>query len=268
MRAVCLLTIALCLILCQALSADRIELPVCAPGDQIVQHKAFTLKYCEEYEQADWVAYRITADALDSRLHRTNDFRADPDIVTGSATLEDYRRSGYDRGHLAPAASMRVSPEALSESFLLSNMSPQRPGFNRGIWRRLEEQVRAWAREEGALMVVTGPLLEGGISASIGPNKVGVPRFYYKVVLDDVPPSLKAIGFILPHEGARGNLAAYACSVDEVERQSHIDFFCGLPDELEERLESGFDLEQWPFGTAAPSPPLAASKGLPRRSSP
>ena len=102
---------------------------------QVIAHKAYTFQYSEAHEQAAWVLYRITAEQLQASVRRTDDFRRDRAVTTGSATLADYRRSGYDRGHLAPAAAMAWSQEVMSESFYLSNMSPQDPGFNRGIWR-------------------------------------------------------------------------------------------------------------------------------------
>ena len=101
------------------------------PADaQVIVHKAYTFQYSEAHEQAAWVLYRITAEQLQTSVNRTDDFRADEAVTTGSASLEDYRGSGYDRGHMAPAAAMAWSVEIMSESFLLSNISPQDPDFN------------------------------------------------------------------------------------------------------------------------------------------
>ena len=104
----------------------------------------------EEHEQPAWVIYRLTKQqALTKAAKRDDNFKEDPSVPTGSATLADYRRSGYDRGHLAPAADMAYSRQTMEDSFFMSNMSPQRPAFNRGIWKDLEAQVRDFAISEG-----------------------------------------------------------------------------------------------------------------------
>jgi len=118
----------------------------------IVEHSAYSLGYNEDHDQATWVAYTLTGAQATSKLYeRTDIFRDDPAVVTGSATLADYKGSGYDRGHLAPARDMTWSRTAMSESFYMSNMSPQIPGFNRGIWKQLESQVRQYAVDRGLI---------------------------------------------------------------------------------------------------------------------
>ena len=118
-------------------------LPSQQSNGQIVHHANYTLQYNEEHEQASWVAYRLTSHHLQNpSTKRKDNFRSDPKVKTGSATLSDYKGSGYDRGHLAPAADFKWSSTAMSESFYMSNMSPQVPGFNRGIWKKLESKIR------------------------------------------------------------------------------------------------------------------------------
>jgi endonuclease G len=221
-----------------------IELPL-ADAAEVLRHTGFSLKYSEAYEQAEWVAYELTAEETQGGWGRADDFRTDPAVPTGSALPEDYRGSGYDRGHLVPAGDMKWSPAAMSDSFLMSNMSPQNPSFNRGIWRTLEEKVRDWAEQNEGLYVVTGPVLADGPFPTIGANGVAVPRRFYKVLLDYREPELKAIGFVLPNEGTRLPLGAFALSVDEVEAITGLDFFAALPDPLEELLESRCDLSLW-----------------------
>ncbi len=225
-------------------------LPLYSSQDQIIRHFAYTLKYNEEYEQASWVAYQLTRENLNGSVTRTDNFRDDPAVTTGSASLNDYKGSGYDRGHLAPAADMTRSKEAMSESFFLSNMSPQNPSFNRGIWSTLESYVRTWAAENDAIYVITGPVLAPGLQ-TIGPNEVGVPKYFYKVILDDKEPVLKGIGFILANQSSSAPLQSFAVSIDSVESITGIDFFPGLPDSLEKALESGIDARQWNFGSSA-----------------
>jgi len=156
---------------------DNLALGVPGPADTIVEREGYALGYIEKHEQPAWVIYRMTkAEAITKAAKRGNDFREDPAIPTGSATLADYRRSGYDRGHLAPAADMAFSERTMSESFYMSNMSPQKPAFNRGIWKDLEEQVRQFAISEHDIYVVTGPILPETKTVTIGANRVTVPQ--------------------------------------------------------------------------------------------
>ena len=157
-------------------------------------------------------------------------------VSTGTAQNSDYLKSGYDKGHLAPAADMGWSALTMKESFYFSNMSPQLPGFNRGVWKRLEELMRSWAIDNKAIYIVTGPLLSKGLPA-IGSNGVSIPNYYYKVILDYTQPEIHAIGFILPNASSSASLSTFAISVDEVERQTGIDFFPALPDDQETKLE-------------------------------
>ena len=238
----------LCLLVCvTSIAQAQIEIPS-GPEGQIVSYVGYTLSYNEEHEQANWVAYELTAQEVQGIVSRSDDFRADPEIRTGSATLVDYRGSGYDRGHLAPAADMKWSEEAMSESFYMSNMSPQVSGFNRGIWKSLENRVRSWAVENTAVYVVTGGILSSGLP-TIGPDSVSVPEYFYKVILDYQEPELKGIGFILSNQGSKSSLKTYAVSIDSVEQRTGIDFFPSLPDDMEERLESSIDLTLWGFPT-------------------
>ena len=160
---------------------DEPGLPLTIEQHPIVQHDYYTLSYNEQYEQADWVMYRLSGDSLKGdKFRRKNDFRKDTLITTESATLNDYKRSGYDRGHLCPAADMSWSETALSETFYMSNMSPQKPRFNRGIWKHLEAQVRKWATINNEVYVITGPVFQDSMNY-IGNNKVAVPKLFYKV---------------------------------------------------------------------------------------
>lgn len=233
---------------------DNLELPVCAaskngtaPDHQIRRFRNYVVCYRESYEQAEWAAYCLEKEELVKNASRGNDFRPDPEITTESASLADYKKSGYDRGHLAPAADFSFSEEAMSESFYLSNMSPQAPGLNREIWQYLEGQVRKWAEDYGKVCVVTGPVFEKPATEydSIGPNQVSVPEYYYKALLAPHGDSLKAIGFILPNNKCPDTFWDYAVSVDEIERLTNLDFFHLLDDTLENKIEANTSLEGW-----------------------
>ena len=212
---------------------------------EIVEHTYYTLSYSEEDEQAEWVYYVLTPEMVSGSAKRTDNFREDSKISSGSAVLKDYVGSGYDRGHLAPAASMSINHTAMSESFYLSNMSPQKPSFNRGAWKNLETVVRNWALKYDKIYVVTGPILDNPIG-TIGVNEVTVPRAYYKVVY---VPNEKMIALVMPNEKIDKPLYYYAVEVDEVESITGVDFFVSLNDEQEDKFESSINVSDWHFDT-------------------
>jgi len=227
--------------------ADKIEYPAQVGSNQIVEHFAYTLSYNEKHEQADWVAYELTKEqVLNTTYERTDDFRADADISSTSAQLSDYEQTNntYARGHMAPAADFRWSKDAMSESFFMSNMSPQKHDFNSGKWAYLEMEVRHWAEIYNDVYVVTGPVLKDGL-LTIGSNKVSVPEKYYKIILD--PDEEKAIAFIMPNEDIDDTFKNYAVTIDEVEELTGLDFFPLLDDKLENKIESTLNMSKWEF---------------------
>ena len=222
----------------------HLEIPRVSSKDKIVTHAGYALLYNEAHEQASWVAYELTSEETNKLYNRSDKFITDPLVTTGSANNADYSGSGYDRGHLAPAADMGWSSTTMKESFYYSNMSPQDPAFNRGIWKSLEELVRSWAVQNGAVYVVSGPVLTTGLPV-IGMNNVSVPKYYYKVILDYTEPGIKGIGFILPNEGSKQPLQSFAVSIDSVESVTGIDFFPLLPDEKERFIEKTLSVNEW-----------------------
>jgi endonuclease G len=236
----------------------QVGLPETASCDEVIYHTAYALVYDESHEQAKWVAHLILPDVAAGTEGRTNDFRPDPLIKTGSAVNEDYARKtktpegktktegfGYDRGHLAPSADFRYSKKALSESYFYSNMSPQTPGLNRGRWADMEDAMRgACIAHNTPLFVVTGPILKPDLTKlTQGVNKVSVPNYYYKVILD-IEHS-EAIGFIMPNSKCEFPLEHYVCSVDSVEKITGLNFFHKLADDAEQTLESAFHKDYW-----------------------
>lgn len=227
-----------------------LEIPRCAhtaDSHEVHEYIGFTLCYREQYEQAEWVAYEINTAELVKEASRTDDFRPDPKISTGSATLADYKGSGYDRGHLAPAADLAYSKETMSESFYMSNMSPQTGGLNRGVWKDLEAEVREWTEQFGSVYVVSGPVLEKDSYPTIGENKVAVPEYYYKVLFapegrDGTP---EMIGFLMPNKKLKEDFFAFAVSVDEIESRTGLDFFHSVDDAAESSLEARINLPAW-----------------------
>ena len=224
-------------------TSASIDLLPISEGERI-KHAYYTIAYSEEHEQANWVFYKLNTYMLGGNTSRTDNFRIDDFVSTGSATLADYKGSGYDRGHLCPAGDMVTDLVAMSESFFMSNMSPQDPGFNRGIWKTLEGAVRNWALDEQEVYVVTGPVFKDNIG-TIG-NGVTVPGYFYKVIYDPTDVQ-KMIAFVLPNRKGEKQLPEYAVTVDYVENITGIDFFSGLADDLESELESKIATEDWKF---------------------
>jgi endonuclease G len=232
-----------------AVYSQAVLYPALSKGEEIIHHKGFSLVYSEPHEQACWVAYVLTAAETEKAYKRSDDFKPDPLIKSGSATNADYSKSGYDRGHLAPAADMSWSAESMQASFYFSNMSPQVPGFNRGVWKKLEEKVRDWAVEYDSLYVVTGPVFKNNKGA-LGVNEVTIPGYYYKVLLDIDKSDSKAIAFVLPNESSSDPLQNFAVSIDSVEKLSGINFFQALPDAEENQLEASFCQTCWNWSTS------------------
>lgn len=224
---------------------DRLEIPKIVQGEEIVSHYAYTLSYNEEYEQANWVAYSLKSSELIKAAKRSNRFKPDPLVNTKTAVTSDYTKTGFDRGHLAPAADMAFSITAMEESFFMSNISPQRPKFNRGIWKKLESKVRDWASKEGELFVVTGPVLSDKPNNFIGRTcKIAVPNYYYKALLDTTGTD-KAIAFILPNKGSKLPLSDFVVSVDSLESVIGRDLFYQLSDNIEDSLEKSSNYSDW-----------------------
>lgn len=222
--------------------------PLCFPGlsamDTVVHHPGFDLVYSEIHEQARWVAYTLTAAETLGEEERTDNFREDPNVPTGTASLEDYRGSGYDRGHLVPAADLAWSDSSMSASFYFSNMSPQHPSFNRGIWKKLEAQVREWAVTFDSLHVVTGPCFTDSLGV-IGHNQVCVPRHYFKALLVQNDTTMQAAGFWLANDRSIAPLSDFLVPIDSLEHWLQLDFWPNLADSVEVSLEAQVDSSFW-----------------------
>jgi endonuclease G, mitochondrial len=199
----------------------------------------YALSFDTVHKVPDWVMYHLTAEKASGSLSRKDNFQPDNDLPKGARSeLSDYRSSGYDRGHMAPAADMKWSPQAMDESFLLSNMAPQIGiGFNRGIWANLEEKVREWAVGRGEIYVITGPIYDPKPIRTIGADKVSVPTHFYKIAFD--PVRVEAAAFLLPNMKLENkDLPKFITSIDEVERKTGFDFLPELVDDVEAVVES------------------------------
>lgn len=224
--------------------AKSLFFPATTPLDTIISHPGFHLQYSERHEQAKWVAYTLTSAMAQGTFDRTDNFREDPKVHTGSASLDDYRGSGYDRGHLAPAGDMAWSEDAMSSSFYFSNISPQQPSFNRGIWKKLEYQVRQWAIAFDSIHIVTGPCFKDSLGI-IGPNQVCIPKNFYKAVLIHHKDHWRSVGFWMANEGASTSLTQFLIAIDSLEGRLHLNLWANLPDSTERTIEAHVDTSFW-----------------------
>ena len=213
--------------------------------EQMLTRTGYIVSYNKTTKLPNWVAWHLTADRCEGPAKRSGvDFEADTDVPAPRAEDGDYYGSGYDRGHMCPAADNKYSVKAMEESFLFTNMCPQNGNLNRGDWNEMEQACRRWAEDYGGVYIVCGPILYKGKHKTIGKNKVVVPEAFFKVVLR-TGKDPKAIGFI--YKNAEGNRPKgdYVNTVDEVERITGIDFFPALPDDVETKVEAAADIADW-----------------------
>lgn len=213
--------------------------------EQILKRTGYVASYNKTTLLPNWVAWHLTAERTEGSAKRSGvDFAEDTEVPEPRATDWDYYNSGYDRGHMCPAADNKWSKKAMEESFLFTNMCPQNGNLNRGDWNEMEMACRKWAKKYGDLYIVCGPILYKGKHKTIGKNKVVVPEAFFKVVLrtGDNP---QAIGFIYKNTSGNRPKDSYVNTVDEVERITGIDFFPSLPDNVEKNVEATADIANW-----------------------
>lgn len=211
----------------------------------ILERAGYVTSYNKKTKLPNWVAWHLTAEnTKGSHSRKGIDFMEDEDVPTPRADDWDYYNSGYDRGHMCPAGDNKWDSEAMRQSFLFTNICPQAPGLNRGDWNEMENACRSWARENGDIYIVCGPILYKVRHKTIGKHKVVVPEAFFKVVLC-MRGTPKAIGFIYKNGDGNRPKGDYVNSVDEVERITGFDFFQSLPDDVEKALEATADLDEW-----------------------
>lgn len=228
-------------------SSKDLEIPTLLTPrqQQIIRHTGYTVSYNKDTKLPNWVSYELTRAETKGKEKRSNRFIADPLVKGAIATNADYTRSGYDKGHMAPAADMKWSPVAMNESFYFSNMCPQHPQLNRRGWKKLEDKIRDWAVADSAIIIICGPVIKKQ-PKTIGKNKVVVPQQFFKVILSPFVKPMRAIGFLFNNEQSVDPLSAYVVTVDSIERLTNMDFFSLLPDELENMIEAEANYFQWP----------------------
>ena len=203
----------------------------------------YAIHYRYDTKTPEYVVEHVTKEAISGPAKRKDDFRPDPDIPKQhQSQLSDYAGQPYDRGHLAPGANNTQNDIIMSESFFLSNMMPQVPNNNRGIWKQLETYIRNWVLEGKDIYLVTGTIYAPNYP-TIGANKVGIPTEVWKVIIDRQKG--KAIGFLMPNAALPvADLPKYAVSVEHIEQATGINFMPQLPANLA-NVEKTFNLADW-----------------------
>ncbi len=240
----------------------EIGIPEVQGDEELIKHKLLCLVYSEEHEMAKWVAHVLSHDIVNGAVSRTNDFRVDTLVKTGSSEeadyfiktkLEDgsfdYDGFGYDRGHLAPSADFRWSEIALSESYFYSNMTPQLPDFNREIWAQLEGFFRAYIYNNPTkdLFVVTGPVLHDGLPKQTrGVNNMSIPEYHYKIAVD--LEAKQGIAILISQTNLDYPLESFVTTIDSIESLTGINFYPNLSEEDESLIESKSNISDWRSG--------------------
>lgn len=221
-----------------------LEMTEGAPDKNTVKrYEGFTVSFNPDNRTPHWVGWELLSSEADGRETRSDRFWQDW-TLDGCPSPDDYKRSGYDKGHLCPAADQKWSAEAMSDCFVMANMAPQDHALNAGAWKTLEEKERLWAQRDSALIIVAGPIYQNNDRNTIG-DGVRIPSAFFKVLLAPYVDKPRAIGFIYPNMKSPGNMVDYSMSVDEVEKITGLDFFSTLPDEIEEEIEKYHDFKIW-----------------------
>ncbi len=224
-------------------SLQHVALPI-GQSEEIIQYTGFKVSFNAEHHIPNYSTWELTAAETEGRNPRKSDFYQERS-VDGCPTLDDYRKSGFDRGHMAPAADMKWSEQAMDDSHSLANICPQDHSINSGRWSTLEKLCRQWAVRDSTILIICGPVLSDAMPQTIGKNKVSVPRRFFKVVLAPYAEPIRAIGFIMPNNETDESLDAMVYSIDEVETITGYDFFAALPDSIECMVEQSANYRLW-----------------------
>lgn len=210
----------------------------------VYHHEGYSFSYVEDHEQSEWVAYALEKSDFPKNYYERPYFEVDDVVESKSAHWGNYKKSGYNKGHLCPAGDRKKTIELYEETFLMSNVSPQLYDFNSGIWNRLEQKTRYWAEKYNGVYVVSGGVLKGNLK-TIGTENVSVPDYFYKVIM--TKDKSKMIAFLVPHKNSDASLIDFSVSVDDIEKVTGIDFFPELNDKLENELEASSNYKKWIF---------------------
>ena len=238
-----------------ATQSVQMELPAIHDGEKIIrytvddygtQRSVYTVSYDVRNKQPYWVAYDLTAAELAGENSRKGkNFRPDEKAQVPQADNNDYRNSGWTRGHLAPAADFKWSDEAMDDTFYFTNCSPQIEYFNQTSWERLERRVRDWAKKFGTVYVVTGPIIGDAVNGRIGLNQITVPDAFFKAVMAKDGEGYQAIGFIMENSSSQQPYTSCCVTINDIEKIIGFDLFHNLDDAIEDTIESSYNARFW-----------------------
>lgn len=228
------------------INVDAVEIPSYSEHvtEQIIKRKAYTLSYNKDTKCPNWVAWHLTAEHADGNISRDQSYYEDEDVPIPRATNDDYRGSGWSRGHMCPAGDNKWDEVAMRESNLLTNICPQDQSLNSGLWNSIEMDCRKWAKKYDDIYIVCGPIFFNREHETIGANKVVVPEAFFKVILC-LQGKPKAIGYVVRNNGGTKKRDLFVNTVDDVERITGIDFFPALPDSIENEVEAYANINEW-----------------------
>ena len=246
MRGVWLIYVLTLFFSCKAQRGEQLEVPEPLKNREeiILQRKGYVVSYNSELKIPNWVAWHLTADHADGDVKRFSSYLEDEDVPCPKATPEDYKGSGWSHGHMCPAGDNKWNKMAMMESNLLTNICPQDRGLNSGVWNKIEQDCRRWAKKYGSVYIVCGPVLLNKEHETIGRNKVVVPEAFFKVILC-MQGTPKGIGFIIRNNDGKKKRDYFINTIDDVERITGINFFPALPDEIENKVEANSDINDW-----------------------
>lgn len=221
----------------------RVVLPEGVP-EQIKEYTGFLVSFNKDNHTPNYVSWELLDKEVSDLVSRSNNFWKDYDLL-GCPDENAYKYSGYDRGHMCPAADQKWSEQAMNDSFVMSNMCPQKNDLNAKAWETLENKERQWAQRDGAIWIVAGPIYKDDDTERIGNYKVRVPSAFFKAFLAKDIDEPRAIAFVYPNELCPGNMKDYSMSIDELEALLGYDLFSALPDDIENKVEASCSFTEW-----------------------
>lgn len=234
-------------------------LPTGSKGSQKIDHTYYKLLYKNKLRQSECSYYHLTKAMADCNSERENNFKADTMVVGVRVTSKYYEKSGFDKGHLTPANHLCHDQIGMDLSFLMSNMSPQLPNFNRGIWKELEYMTKLWAIDKGDVYIFSGPIFGDSVKympyyrmtggAKVKVDSIPIPTHFYKIVIHKVNSKYEVISFILPHQAFADNtdLRQFIVTVDEIEKLTSINFFSKMSAATQKTMEAQKLNGTWKF---------------------
>lgn len=212
--------------------------------NQIIKKYSYTLSYNRDTKLPNWVVWHLTAAHTDGPWPRCKLFYEDEEVPQPRVTIDDYRGSGWTRGHMCPAGDNKWDEKAMYDTFSLINICPQNENLNNGLWNSIENDCRKWARKYGDIYIVCGPVFMNREHETIGANNVVVPEAFFKVVLC-LTGTPKGFGFVVRNTDDTKKKDLNYNSIDDIERITNIDFFPALPDKIEDIVESQCNIKDW-----------------------